>query len=163
MFKTYSSSSSLVITSRWFATSRLRAPVSVRLVYSIWWTTCNILAPELTHLPLHKMATISQNIFRCIFVNEKLCAFWLKFHWSLFLWIQLTINSISLDNGLGMNRRQAIIWTKADSIHWCIYAAQGGDELTMMQGELMSQFTNTKLLWSQPDFTDWKTINSIWF
>ena len=35
MFKTYSSSSSLVITSRWFATSRLRAPVSVRLVYFI--------------------------------------------------------------------------------------------------------------------------------
>ena len=34
MFKTYSSSSSLVITSRWFATSRLVAPVSVRLVYS---------------------------------------------------------------------------------------------------------------------------------
>ena len=33
MFKTYSSSSSLVIISRWFATSRLRAPVSVRLVY----------------------------------------------------------------------------------------------------------------------------------
>ena len=33
MFKTYSSSSSLVITSRCFATSRLRAPVSVRLVY----------------------------------------------------------------------------------------------------------------------------------
>ena len=33
MFKTYSSSSSLVITSCWFATSRLRAPVSVRLVY----------------------------------------------------------------------------------------------------------------------------------
>ena len=33
MFKTYSSSSSLVITSRWFATSRLVAPVSVRLVY----------------------------------------------------------------------------------------------------------------------------------
>ena len=35
MFKTYSSSSSLVITSRWFATSRLVAPVSVRLVYSV--------------------------------------------------------------------------------------------------------------------------------
>ena len=33
MFKTYSSSSSLVITSRWFTTSRLRVPVSVRLVY----------------------------------------------------------------------------------------------------------------------------------
>ena len=33
MFKTYSNSSSLVITSRWFATSRLGAPVSMRLVY----------------------------------------------------------------------------------------------------------------------------------
>ena len=33
MFKTFSSSSSLVITSRWFATSRLVAPVSVTLVY----------------------------------------------------------------------------------------------------------------------------------
>ena len=35
MFKTYSSSSSLVITSRWFAISRLVAPVSVRLVYCL--------------------------------------------------------------------------------------------------------------------------------
>ena len=35
MFKTYSSLSSLVITSRWFATSRLVAPISVRLVYYI--------------------------------------------------------------------------------------------------------------------------------
>ena len=33
MFKTYSSSSSLVITSRWFATSRLASPASVTLVY----------------------------------------------------------------------------------------------------------------------------------
>ena len=34
--KTYSSSSSVVITSHWFATSRQGAPASVRLVYSIW-------------------------------------------------------------------------------------------------------------------------------
>ena len=26
--------------------------------------------------------------------------------------------------------RQAIIWTNADPIHWRIYAALGGDELT---------------------------------
>ena len=38
MFKTYSSSSSLVTTSRWFVTSRLVAPVSVRLVY---WLSVN--------------------------------------------------------------------------------------------------------------------------
>ena len=42
MFKTYSSSSSLVITSRCFATSRLRAPVSVRLVYFSWLVCHNI-------------------------------------------------------------------------------------------------------------------------
>ena len=35
MFTTYSSSSSLVITSRWFAISHLVAPVSVRLVYCL--------------------------------------------------------------------------------------------------------------------------------
>ena len=33
MFKTYNSSSSLVITSRWFATSQLAVPASVRLLY----------------------------------------------------------------------------------------------------------------------------------
>ena len=35
MFKTYSSSSSLVMTSHWFATSRLVVPVYVRLVYCL--------------------------------------------------------------------------------------------------------------------------------
>ena len=29
------------------------------------------------------------------------------------------------------NRRQAIIWTNADPIHWHIYVALGGDKLTM--------------------------------
>ena len=33
----------------------------------------------------------ADDIFRCIFVNEKICI-WLKFHWSLFLRLQLTIN-----------------------------------------------------------------------
>ena len=36
---------------------------------------------------------------------------------------------IGLANGLAPNRRQAIIWSNADRIHWRIYAAQGGDEL----------------------------------
>ena len=37
--------------------------------------------------------------------------------------------SIGLDNGLAPNRRQTIIWTNADPIHWRIHAALGGDEL----------------------------------
>ena len=47
----------------------------------------------------------------------------------MFLGVQLT--SIGLDNGLVPNRRQAIIWTSADTIHWRMYAALGGDELTI--------------------------------
>ena len=42
----------------------------------------------------------------------------------------IDIRSIDLDNGLATNRWQAIIWTNADPIHWCIYVALRGDELT---------------------------------
>ena len=37
--------------------------------------------------------------------------------------------SIGSDNGLAPSRRQAIIWTNVDPVHWRIYAALGGDEL----------------------------------
>ena len=67
------------------------------------------------------------NIFRCIFVNEKFC-----------ILIQISLKfvpkwqyvSIGLGNGLAPNRRQAITWTNDDLVHWCIYVALGGDELT---------------------------------
>ena len=67
----------------------------------------------------------ADGIFRCIFVNEKFC-----------ILIRLSIefvpkdpvkkNSICLDNGLVPNRRPAIIWTNAESIHGRIYAVPGG-------------------------------------
>ena len=41
--------------------------------------------------------------------------------------------SIGLDHGLALNRRQAIIWTNADPIHWSIYASIGGDEYMVPQ------------------------------
>ena len=34
-------------------------------------------------------------------------------------------------DGLAPNRRQTIIWTNADPVHWHIYAALGEDELTV--------------------------------
>ena len=40
-------------------------------------------------------------------------------------WQYLSIGSV---NGLAPNRRQAIIWTNADLIHWRIYTAPGGEE-----------------------------------
>ena len=33
--------------------------------------------------------------------------------------------------------RQAIIWTNADLIYWRIYAALGGDELTMQNKQIL--------------------------
>ena len=44
-----------------------------------------------THLPLDKMAASSQTIFSDAFSWMKNFVFWLKFHWSLFLRVQLTI------------------------------------------------------------------------
>ena len=45
----------------------------------------------LTHLPRNKMAAISQTIFSHGFLWMKSFVFRLKFHWSLFLRVQLTI------------------------------------------------------------------------
>ena len=64
-----------------------------------------------------------RNIFRCIFMNEKFC---------ILIRISLKIvhkGQIGSDNGVAPFRRQAIIWTNADTIHWRIYATLGGDEL----------------------------------
>ena len=65
------------------------------------------------------MAAISQMIYSDAFSWMKSFVFWLKFHWSLLLRVQL----IGLDNGLARNKWQAIIWTNADRIHWRIYVA----------------------------------------
>ena len=64
----------------------------------------NTLWPRLNgcHLP--------DDIFECIYLNE-MFAFLSKFHWSLFLRVQLAISSIGSDNGLAPTRRQAIIWS----------------------------------------------------
>ena len=54
-------------------------------------------------------------------------------------------HSIGLDNGLAPNRRQAVIWTNADPIHWRIYLALGGEELSLLIRHLASH----AFLWCQ--------------
>ena len=85
----------------------------------------------LTHLPLDKMAAISQTIFSDAFSWMTSFVLWLKFHWSVFLMVPFSwqYSSIGSDNGLAQNKRQAIIWSNADPINWCIYMPLG-DELT---------------------------------
>ena len=53
--------------------------------------TCQISKVNLTHLPLDEMDAISQTIFSDPFSWMKSFVFWLKFHQSLFLRVQLTI------------------------------------------------------------------------
>ena len=62
---------------------------------------CSIL---LTHFPLHKMAAISQTTFSHAFSWIKSFVFWFKFHWSLFLRVQLTISQHWFRQWLGVDQ-----------------------------------------------------------
>ena len=59
----------------------------------------------------------------------KMLEFLFKFHWNLFLRVQLQLVSIRSGNGLAPNKRQAIIWSNDDPVYQRIYAALGGDGL----------------------------------
>ena len=63
--------------------------------------------------------------------NVLKCISWMKIYELWFTEIcsqgpNLQETCIGPDNALAPNRRQAIIWTNADPIHWRIYAALGG-------------------------------------
>ena len=76
----------------------------------------------------------ADDIFKCIFVNEKFCILIkisLKFVLGVSNWQE---PNVCLENSLGPNRREAIIWTNTDPIHWRIYAALGGGELILFLG-----------------------------
>ena len=61
---------------------------------SIWYMHYDVvclLGCALTHRDRDKIAAIFQTTFPNAFSWMKLCEFWLRFHWSLFLRVQLTI------------------------------------------------------------------------
>ena len=51
--------------------------------------------------------------------------------------------SIGLDNSLVPNRRQAIIWTNADPIHWIIY-------VTIREGRCVKRYSSKKVVYDRP-------------
>ena len=59
---------------------------------------------ELTHWGLNKMAAIRQTTFWNAFPWMKIVVFWLKFHWNLFLKVQLRINHHCLRWWLGIKQ-----------------------------------------------------------
>ena len=71
--------------------------------------------------PFHRR----DDIFRCIFVNEKFFIFDYMFSQVYSLGYNWQQPSICLDNGLVPNRWQTNIWTNAGPIHCRIYAVLG--------------------------------------
>ena len=61
-----------------------------RMISALYTKFC-VFDRILTHLPLDKMAAILQKTFSDAFSWRKSFLFWLKFHWTLFLWVHLTI------------------------------------------------------------------------
>ena len=95
---------------------------------------------ELTHRGLKKMALILQTpFFKCIFVKKIL---WLRFHWNLFIWVQLTME-ISISPGKDLvNSRQAVNWTNADPVLGCNLAvASPGLNKILSQGTSLPSWT----------------------
>ena len=87
--------------------------------------TIHLMVICLTYLPLDKVAVVSQTTcLKCICMKNFLFRF--KFSTEVCSRGSNWQPSIGLDNGLALNRRQAMIWTNADSIHWRIYKALGG-------------------------------------
>ena len=97
------------------------------------------------------------DIFGCIFVNEKFCILIiisLKFvpkgpltmtqHWGP-------------DDDLAPNRWQSVIWTNVDPIHWCIYTALGGYELSCL---FFWTFLRSALAWNKICLIIWNYRNS---
>ena len=67
-------------------------------------------------------------------------------------------NLLFMLSGMGVdmatpNRRQAIIWTNADPVHWRLYAALGGEHLTHYpKGDMIPFFKCVNL---EPHVIDW--------
>ena len=83
----------------------------------------------LTRWGRDKIDAILQTTFSNAISWKKMFEFRLKFHWSLFLKVQLAVFSIGSDNGLALNRRHAIISTNDDPVQWRIYTSLGLNEL----------------------------------
>ena len=87
----------------------------------------------LTYLPLYKMAAISQMIFSSAFSWMKTFVFWLKFPWSLFLGVQMTITQCWLLSEPMLNwftdkymrhHGEMSWWIKPPAIHRCFIVKQ---------------------------------------
>ena len=96
-----------------------------------------------SHLPLDKMAAISQTTVSSAFLKMKSFVFRFDFPtevcYQVSDWQYVGIGS---GNGFAPNRRQAIAWTNADPVHRRIYAALGRCVNVMSYDQLCEGVTN---------------------
>ena len=117
------------------------------------------------------------DIFKCIFLNDSIriaIKISQKFVSVGSDWQEVSIGS---GNGLAPNRQQAITWTNADPVHWCIYiyiyVGLGGDELNTLRlakwltftDNFFWQFAERKCWYFNSNFIEdflrvWSSINS---
>ena len=70
--------------------------------------------------PVKNCQHFAHDISRCIFSNENCC---ILIHISQKFFPKSQLLSIDSSNGLAPTRWQAITWTKADPVHWWVYAS----------------------------------------
>ena len=86
----------------------------------------------LTHWGREKMAAISRMTFPSAFPWMKFLNFNYNFTEMCFFVSNWQYGGIGSDNGLALNRRQAIIWTNDGLGYWCIYVSLSLNELISM-------------------------------
>ena len=113
--------------------------------------TCDLFSTKpITHGGWDKLAAILEMASSSsTFSSMKMFKFWLKFHWSLFLAVQLTLKiSFGLSNGLALNRWWTITSTTdgayaspdlCDLTHW------GRDKSTAILQTFAGAFSSMKM------------------
>ena len=98
----------------------------------------------LTHRDRDKMDAIMQTPFSSAFPWMKMFEFRLKFHWSLFLRIQLTIFQHWLRQWLGADQATSHYLNQWWLVYWRIYASLGLNELNILKSlPLRNNFANS--------------------
>ena len=94
------------------------------------WKMLKIFLFYLTHWGCHKIAAIFQTTFSNAFSWTKMYKFLLRFHWSLFPWVQLTLFLHWFRQWLGAGQPTSHYLDQWWLVYWRIYASLSLNEFT---------------------------------
>ena len=90
------------------------------------WFIITVPADALAHWGRDKMAAIFQTTLSNTFSSMKMYKFWLKFHWSLFLRVQLITSQHWFRQWLGASQATSHCLNQSWLVYWRIYAQRYG-------------------------------------